>query len=215
MNIIIFIKNVSEKDAVLFIKQTLKDIFRDLSFGSTLFNKKYITLIGPTGVGKTTTLAKIASKAVIEYKKKIAFITTDTYRIAAVDQLKTYAKILNVPIVVCYNMDDFQNAIRKFDGYDHVFIDTAGRNFRNKKYVRDLKQSMDFNEQMETHLVFSLTAKESDMEEIYNRFSSIPIDKFLFTKMDETADYGSLINLPLKFEDLLYHNRSRRAGRYR
>ena len=83
-------------------------------FGGMSYKKKYINVIGPTGVGKTTTLAKMAAEAVIEKRMKIAFITTDTYRIAAIEQLKTYAGLLNVPVEVVYKMDDFQKAIEKF-----------------------------------------------------------------------------------------------------
>ena len=104
------------------------------------FNKKYINIVGPTGVGKTTTLAKVAAETMLNQRKKVAFITTDTYRIAAIDQLKTYAKILNIPIEVAYNLEDFKRAADRFSHYDIVFIDTAGRNFRNEQYVKDLEK---------------------------------------------------------------------------
>jgi len=189
---------VDENAASDYIVQSLLGYIKPLDFGETL-QKKYIVVIGPTGVGKTTTLAKIASINAIEQKKKIAFITTDTYRIGAVEQLKTYAKILNVPIEVCYNLNDFQQAVDNFTAFDHVFIDTAGRNFRNKKYIDDLNKIIDFQTEMETYLVFSLTAKEEDLETIYQQFSNIPIDKFIFTKLDETSRCGSLINLSYKY----------------
>lgn len=194
-------QEVNEKEANDFIYHVLVNYIKNLSFGGFAPQKKYITVIGPTGVGKTTTLAKIASHTMIEKRKKIGFITTDTYRIAAVEQLKTYAKILNTPIEVCYNLQDFQFALEKFRTYDHIFIDTAGRNFKNSKYVEDLKDTIEFNENnMEAYLVFSLTAKEEDLEVIYNQFSNFPIDKLIFTKLDETSQYGSLINLPHKFQ---------------
>jgi flagellar biosynthesis protein FlhF len=170
-----------------------------LSFGGVSFKKKFVNVIGPTGVGKTTTLAKIAADCVLKHQKRVAFITTDTYRIAAIEQLKTYAKILDVPIEVCYNMDDFKGATEKFADYDLVFIDTAGRNFRNQKYVNDLKSVIDFSGEMETFLVLALTSKQKDMEEIRNQFSLIHIDKFIFTKLDETSVYGSMLNMADKF----------------
>lgn len=169
------------------------------SFGGLTFTKKFVNVIGPTGVGKTTTLAKIAADCVLNYKKKIAFITTDTYRIAAIEQLKTYAKILDVPIEVCYNMEDFKKAAEKLSDYDLVFIDTAGRNFRNQKYVADLTEAIDFSKNIETYLVLSLTSKQRDMEEIRKQFSLIPIDRFIFTKVDETAVYGAMVNMSEKF----------------
>lgn len=170
-----------------------------LPFGGLSFKKKFVNVIGPTGVGKTTTLAKIAAECVLKQKKKVAFITTDTYRIAAIEQLKTYAKILDVPIEICYNHDDFKAAAEKFTEFDHIFIDTAGRNFRNQKYVNDLKSVIDFNKDMETFLVLALTAKQKDMEEIRKQFSLIHIDQFIFTKLDETAVYGAMLNMALKF----------------
>jgi flagellar biosynthesis protein FlhF len=170
-----------------------------INFAGVSFKKKFVNVIGPTGVGKTTTLAKIAADCVLNHQKKVAFITTDTYRIAAIEQLKTYAKILDVPIEVCYNMDDFRAATDNFSDYDLVFIDTAGRNFRNQKYVNDLKNVIDFGKDMETYLVLALTAKQKDMEEIRKQFSLIHIDKFIFTKLDETSVNGAMLNMAIKF----------------
>jgi flagellar biosynthesis protein FlhF len=181
------------------LKDEIIQSLSNKSFGGISFRKKYVNVVGPTGVGKTTTLAKIAADCVINHKKKVAFITTDTYRIAAIDQLKTYAQILNVPIEVCYSIDDFKMATKKFEAYDVVLIDTAGRNFRNKKYIEDLQQVIDFNEEMETFLVLALTAKQKDMEDIFHQFSSIQINKFIFTKADETSIYGAIINLAEKY----------------
>ncbi|RBP06799.1 flagellar biosynthesis protein FlhF [Rossellomorea aquimaris] len=177
------------------VKHFLDGLLKGIALGGMSYKKKYINVIGPTGVGKTTTLAKMAAEAVIEKRMKIAFITTDTYRIAAIEQLKTYAGLLNVPVEVVYKIEDFKKAIDKFQDYDHVFIDTAGRNFREKKYVEDLRGIIDFDHQMETFLVLSLTSKERDMEEIISQFSSIDIDRFIFTKLDETSSYGSMINM--------------------
>lgn len=177
------------------VKRFFHQFLKEITFGGISYNRKYINVIGPTGVGKTTTLAKMAAEAVIEKRMKIAFITTDTYRIAAIEQLKTYAGLLNVPVEVVYKMEDFKKAIEKFVDYDHVFIDTAGRNFRERKYVEDLQKIIDFDHHMETYLVLSLTSKERDMKEIISQFSSIDIDRFIFTKSDETSSYGSMINM--------------------
>ncbi|PWW27352.1 flagellar biosynthesis protein FlhF [Cytobacillus oceanisediminis] len=170
-----------------------------IPFGGISFSKKYINVAGPTGVGKTTTLAKMAAECVIKHKKKVAFITTDTYRIAAIDQLKTYAKILNVPLEVCYTIEDFKQAAEKLKDNDLILIDTAGRNFRNKQYVEDLQNVIDFEKDMETFLVLSLTAKQRDMEDIYSQFSIIDIDKLIFTKADETSTYGAMYNIIHKY----------------
>lgn len=176
-------------------KQLLTKEINQVDYGEINYDKKFINVIGPTGVGKTTTLAKMAANAVLRDQKKAAFITTDTYRIAAIDQLKTYAKILCVPLEVCYTADDFKRALEKFTDYEVVFIDTAGRNFRNEQFVIDLKEMIQFNETMETFLVLALTAKQQDMNDIYKQFSKIKIDKLIFTKADETANYGAIINM--------------------
>lgn len=178
----------------------LSEKLSNLTFGGISFQKKYVNVIGPTGVGKTTTLAKMAAESVIKHKKTAAFITADTYRIGAVEQLKTYAEILNVPLEVCYTLEEFNEAAEKFSEYDVVFIDTAGRNFRNKKYVEDLKRTIDFENEMETFLVLSLTSKQRDMEDIYRQFSIIHIDKLIFTKADETSTYGAMFNVMYKHQ---------------
>ena len=180
-------------------EELIKQI-ENIPFSGISFTKKYINVAGPTGVGKTTTLAKMAAECVIKHKKKAAFITADTYRIAAIDQLKTYAGILDIPLEVCYTIDDFRQAAEKLKDYDLVLIDTAGRNFRNRQYVEDLKNVIDFEKDMETFLVLSLTAKQKDMEDIYNQFSIIDIDKLIFTKADETSTYGAMYNIINKYK---------------
>lgn len=188
-------ENVQEPDVFKWAQQLLLTEISSYSFGEISLSKKYINVIGPTGVGKTTTLAKIAANIILKQQKTVGFITTDTYRIGAIEQLKTYATILDVPLEVCYSMEDFENATRKLENCDIILIDTAGRNFRNKKYVEDLMQVVDYKREMETLLVLSLTAKQKDLEEIYQQFSAIEIDSFIFTKLDETSSYGAMINL--------------------
>ncbi|MBA2873975.1 flagellar biosynthesis protein FlhF [Thermaerobacillus caldiproteolyticus] len=187
--------NATKEQLFMWAKEVVGKQLEGLAFGGISFNKKYVNVVGPTGVGKTTTLAKMAAECVLKHRKKVAFMTTDTYRIAAIDQLKTYAKILDVPLEVCYNMEDFREAKKKLEHYDIVFIDTAGRNFRNPQYVNDLQKIIDFNEEMETFLVLALTAKWIDMKAIYEQFAAIHIDRFIFTKLDETSHYGAMLRL--------------------
>src|SRR5690606_31469071 len=111
------------------------------------------------GVGKTTTLAKVAAKSILQENRKVAFITMDTYRIAAIEQLKTYAKILDTPVEVVYSIEDYRNAIQKLKGYDLILVDTAGRNYRDEQYVKELTQNIVEAENVENYLVLSLTAK--------------------------------------------------------
>lgn len=171
------------------------DHLKGLSFGKSTFSKPFVHLVGPTGVGKTTTLAKLAADAILHRQQKVGFITTDTYRIAAVDQLKTYATILNVPLEVAYNADDFKAAREKFADYDLVFVDTAGRNFRDAAYVEELKDLIDFDNDSENFLVLSLTSKLVDMKAVYKEFKDLPVDQLIFTKMDETVHIGSAVNM--------------------
>ncbi|GAA3406619.1 flagellar biosynthesis protein FlhF [Paenibacillus hodogayensis] len=155
--------------------------------------------VGPTGVGKTTTIAKLAAEQVLKRNRKVGFITSDTYRIAAVEQLKTYATILNVPLEVVFSPQELTRAFQQLEHCDVIFMDTAGRNFRNQMYVSELNSLLQTNGKSETFLVLSLTSKYKDMKAITENFSRFKLDKVLFTKMDETDSYGSIVNLLYDF----------------
>ncbi|WP_077309545.1 flagellar biosynthesis protein FlhF [Terribacillus halophilus] len=159
------------------------------------FDKKFVHLVGPTGVGKTTTIAKLAAKSALVDNKKVAFITTDTYRIAAIDQLRTYAKILDVPMEVAYSLEDYEAARKKFAAYDQVFVDTAGRNFKDAAYVKELERTLDLQQDAETYLTLAITTRASDLADIYQQFAHLPIKQFIFTKIDEASRYGGILNL--------------------
>ncbi|MEC0296550.1 MULTISPECIES: flagellar biosynthesis protein FlhF [Peribacillus] len=190
----VFKQQSTDEEVQVWLEEAMFGILDKVDNGKTGLQKKYINFVGPTGVGKTTTLAKVAAETMLKHDKKVAFITTDTYRIAAIDQLKTYAKILNVPIEVAYNLEDFKRAAERFSHYDFVFIDTAGRNFRNAQYVKDLNEIIHFTDEMETYLVLSLTSKQKDMEDIYRQFAAIPLKQVIFTKADETSTFGPVFN---------------------
>lgn len=188
-------KDFSKDEQMEIAKSILIKEFSNLPFGGISNTKKYINVLGPTGVGKTTTIAKIAARALLEDKKKIGFITTDTYRIAAIEQLRTYANLLQAPVEIAYNSNDFEEAIMKMQDRDLIFIDTAGRNYKEMKFVNDLKRLIDFSLDMESFLVLSVTSKEEDMRTIIDKFTSFPIEKFIFTKVDETGSIGPMFNL--------------------
>lgn len=183
----------------LIAKGILRKKIEHLPFGGLLYERKYINVLGPTGVGKTTTIAKMAARAVLEKKKKVGFVTTDTYRIAAIEQLKTYAGLLQAPVEIVYNATDYENAIQKLSHLDLIFIDTAGRNYKETKYVDDLQRLIQFDEEAESFLVLSMTAKEKDMSTIIEQFDQLPIEKFIFTKIDETNSIGAMLNLMIKY----------------
>lgn len=180
-------------------QQAMYRIFSKLPMGGIDYSSKFVNVLGPTGVGKTTTIAKIAAKAVLEKNKKVAFITTDTYRIGAIEQLKTYANLLHAPVEVVYSTEDYQQAIQKLASYDLVLIDTAGRNYKEAQFIEDLNKLIDFKSNIQSYLVLSLTAKEQDMAVIIEQFSGIDIEQLVFTKMDETNTIGSMLNLMVKY----------------
>ncbi|SDY71445.1 flagellar biosynthesis protein FlhF [Evansella caseinilytica] len=190
----------SQETVTKWTVEACQELMDKENYGPFLYEKRFLNVVGPTGVGKTTTIAKIAANAVLRDKKKAAFITTDTYRIAAIEQLKTYANILNVPVEVAYSIDDFKAAKEKLKEYDVIFVDSAGRNFRNPVYVEQLGDVIDFNDEMETHLVLSLTSKYSDMKNIVDQFKSVNVDKVIFTKADETTSYGAMLNVYTDFK---------------
>lgn len=155
---------------------------------------KAVALIGPTGVGKTTTIAKLAAHFSLVEGKRVALLTVDTYRIAAVEQLKTYSQIIDIPIAVAYSNAEVIPAIEQFADYDLILIDTAGRSQKNVMQVGELKALLE-TARCETHLVLSAHIKESDMLEAVQRFSAARVDRLIFSKLDETSTYGSLLNV--------------------
>ncbi|MBN9652865.1 flagellar biosynthesis protein FlhF [Halobacillus sp. GSS1] len=179
------------------LRLELYESMKQMKFGKPAFDKKFIHLVGPTGVGKTTTLAKLAADAALNHQLNVGFITTDTYRIAAIDQLKTYAKILDIPLEVAYSMEDYKKAKERFQDFDLVLVDTAGRNFRDSLFIRELQKVIDFHEDSDNFLVLGLTSKFTDMSEILIQFKDIPIHQLIFTKVDETARKGNAVNMVL------------------
>ncbi len=167
-----------------------------------------VFFIGPTGVGKTTTIAKIASKYKVEYNRKVAFITADTYRIAATEQLRVYANILDAPMSIVYSVEEINEAIEKYMDYDLIFVDTAGFSHKNEQQRSDMKKLLDgVNEEYrkEVYLVLSATTKYHDLMDIVDVYREISNYKLIFTKLDETSSYGNLLNIKLYADaDLSY-----------
>ncbi len=161
---------------------------------------RIVVFMGPTGVGKTTTIAKIASNYVVEEKRKVALLTADTYRIAAVDQLRTYANILEVPFRVIYSEDDTKEAIEEFGDYDYIFVDTAGHSHQNEEqlgHTKNLVEILQENGDSQVFLVLSATTKYRDLLKIVSRYNQITDFQLIFTKLDETEVLGNLLNLKL------------------
>ena len=161
---------------------------------------KLVFFIGPTGVGKTTTIAKIASKFRVDEKKKVALLTADTYRIAAAEQLRTYANILEVPFRVIYTVEEINKALEDFKDYDYIMIDTAGHSHQNttqKDNMSNIIHSVDDRVESEVHLVLSATTKYKDLISIADSYKEMADYKLIFTKLDETTTLGNLLNLRL------------------
>ena len=161
---------------------------------------KVVFFIGPTGVGKTTTIAKIASRFKVEKGKKVALYTADTYRIAAADQLRTYANILDTPLNIVYSADELNEELANAGEYDLVLIDTAGFSHKNLGQLKETKELIDGLEQefeREVYLVLSATTKYRDLLDIADIYKKNFQFKIIFTKLDETSCFGNILNMKL------------------
>ncbi len=164
---------------------------------------KVVAFIGPTGVGKTTTIAKLAANFAFGQGFKVAVVTADTYRISAVEQLKTYADIIDVPLEIVYTPDEMKAALYRHRDKRLVLVDTAGRSPRNHYQLAELQALLAVDPYIETHLVLSTTTKYADALDTVNRFSVCSPQKFLFTKIDEASNLGTLFNLLYQFPTTL------------
>ncbi|MFV0504044.1 MAG: flagellar biosynthesis protein FlhF [Lachnospirales bacterium] len=162
---------------------------------SKVFNSNTLVFLGPTGVGKTTTIAKLTSKLVLEESANVGLITADTYRIAAVEQLQTYVDILNLDMEVVYNHEDMKVAYKKLKNKkDIIIVDTAGRSHKNTAQVNELKELVEVIPESENFLVLSLTTKSEDLNKIIEVYTGLFDYSLIFTKADETTRYGNLVN---------------------
>lgn len=181
------------------IKNALKIILKDyLGAPYVMENnskkQNIVLFVGPTGVGKTTTLAKLAAKQTIINKRSAAFITADTYRIAAVDQLRTYSEILDVPLTVIYEPSEVKDAIEKYSDKDYIFIDTAGRNHKNKELLTELQSLLEYVESPDIFLLLSLTTSYENIEDIVKSYQFLDDYSLIFTKADESSSLGNILN---------------------
>ena len=161
---------------------------------------RIVLFIGPTGVGKTTTIAKLAGKYCVEDKKKVALLTADTYRIAAAEQLRTYANILETPFRVIYTPEELQTAVKDYWDCDYIFIDTAGRSHQNADQLEKMKEMVGALKDPGNYhvfLVLSATTKYRDLQRIADCYGKIADYEMIFTKLDETVAVGNLLNMKL------------------
>ena len=161
-------------------------------------NPRIAAFIGCTGVGKTTTIAKLAALQSRQYKRRVALITLDNYGIAAIEQLKAYAQIIGIPLETAVNMAELKRGIKKYKDKELIIIDTPGINPHNKRLIKNLKGYFAKLSDLQTHLVLSATTKEKDLIAIMDAFKEMNVHRLLFTKIDESYTYGNIVNLLIR-----------------
>lgn len=174
-------------------EKEIVEIINDIIKVEDSFNGRVHVFLGPTGVGKTTTIAKLASTCTLYKEKKVGLITLDTYRIGAVEQLKTYAEILGVPFGVIISIKDVPEVMEKMKDRDIIFIDTTGRNSNNMMQVSEIKTYINELNADSVHLVLSMTTKNKDIKKIIDNYKQVDYTSIILTKMDETEIFGSIL----------------------
>ncbi|GAB4255263.1 MAG: flagellar biosynthesis protein FlhF [Deferrisomatales bacterium] len=158
---------------------------------------KVVAFVGPTGVGKTTTVAKLAARFALQERRRVGLITVDTFRIAAIEQLKTYAKIMGVPIRIAADAAAFAAAVQDLADRDLVLVDTAGQSPRDEESLLALLGLFPEGVQVEVHLVLSVTTRTRDLDKILRHYEPVRASRLLLTKLDETDCLGAVLGLPL------------------
>ncbi|MCX6138835.1 MAG: flagellar biosynthesis protein FlhF [Ignavibacteriales bacterium] len=180
-------------------KALLSEIARSLKTAALPRGKskscRIVALVGPTGVGKTTTIAKLAAISKLINRLDVGLISADTYRIGAIEQLRTFAGIADIPMEVVYKPKEIAAAVKKFRNKDIVFIDTVGRNQKLSKDITELKKFLEAAAPDEIHLVVSGTTGKRTLSDVVNKFSMLKANRLILSKMDEAASVGSLLNV--------------------
>jgi len=159
---------------------------------------RIIAVVGPTGVGKTTTIAKLAAMYALSRNASVAMVTTDNFRVGAIEQLKTYAKIMDLPLEVAATSQELAKILARHADKDLILIDTAGRSPKDSERLDELKGYLECQPGIETYLCMSATTRARELDEIIATFRVLPITRFLFTKLDESESYGCIVNTHLK-----------------
>jgi len=189
------------------VKSPLADVEPSLGMGP-----KIIALVGPTGVGKTTTVAKMASDALLRRNLKVGLINLDSYKVAAFDQLGTYAKILNIPFRSVASPEDLQAAIQDFQMLDLIIVDTTGRSQRDPASLKAMQDLLALIPNIKTHLVLAVTTRDTELYDMANRFSIFKPEGIVASKLDEATTYGAIFNLVQKVKKpLLYFTTGQRV----
>jgi len=160
-------------------------------------HRQVAVLVGPTGVGKTTTIAKLAAIHALDYNRKVALLSLDTYRIGAIQQLRTYAELINLPLHIATNAEEVQEGLEQFAEYDLVLIDTIGRGQRDEEHLQEMRQAL-LPVKGIVYLTLSATADSATLLDAAQRFSIFEPDAVILTKLDEAARVGNCVNLALR-----------------
>jgi len=190
-------EKIKDKGTSHILKQSLTEVLSKIRVspnGGKAKGQEIFSFIGPTGVGKTTTLAKLAAAAAIEQDKKSALITLDTFRIAAVAQLQAYARIMGIPIETAVTREDLNKAINKHNNCDRIFIDTAGRSPNKAQDLTELRNLLDIPADIHPYLVLSATTDYQNLINTEKNFGLLPFKSYIFTKLDETEKASTMIN---------------------
>lgn len=161
---------------------------------------KVHVFVGPPGVGKTTTIAKIASNEILQYQRKVGLITVDTYRIGAIEQLKTYASILNVPIKVVHNAEELRQALVELEDCDRIIVDSMGRTHRDYNNLKELKELLSVLDRYTCYLVLSMSTKYRELIRIMTEFQFLNYNHLILTKLDECERNENILNIFYQFQ---------------
>jgi flagellar biosynthesis protein FlhF len=181
------------------LEQVIAEVIKIVNpLSSPWMKQKRISFIGPTGVGKTTTIAKVAANYLINCGKKVALATIDNYRIAAVEQLKIYGQIMNIPVETANSPQRLKNIFDRHQDKDLILVDTAGRSPKDELSLQELAGFLDPALQIENHLVLSATSRENELYSVIKKFEKIELHGLVFTKLDECDLLGSILNVHLR-----------------
>lgn len=176
------------------ISRTVRNPFGQIRDAAAKENRRIIMLIGPTGSGKTTTVAKLASMAIKE-GKKVAMISLDTYKIGAAEQIRIYSRMIGIPLDIVANRDSFRKSVGRFSDRDVILVDTTGQNPRDAEYISNLNNIYEMGMPIETQLLLSTSSDCSFLMDTHKYYNPLPIDFMAFTKTDEAVKLGAIYNL--------------------
>ena len=194
-------KRIKNSSSRLQIKEIIIQLLAEItpiasnSFGQ--FKGGGLLISGPTGVGKTTTIAKLAATLSVKKQKKISVVSIDTFRIGAIEQLKTYADIIDVPFYVVTTPEQLKELLKKCDSYDYLLIDSIGRSQYEKSQIREIRKYIDTATNIKLAIVLSMSGNHAELYDTFDKYQNLNPDYIIFTKLDETKYFGPLINLPI------------------